>query len=96
MYNLKGLLLVARRFCYRASTGFGLASRISSALDLMLQPVYSSKTAYRRKNSLQVGIIQLLSKRSKESGLYAKSVNGDVFSDEVKRQTLELKVTWSS
>jgi trans-2-enoyl-CoA reductase len=49
------------------STGFGLASRISSALDLMLQPIgVFFETAYRRKNSLQVGIIQLLSKKSRK------------------------------
>jgi trans-2-enoyl-CoA reductase len=37
------------------------------------------ETAYRRKNSLQVGIIQLLSKKKQRKGLYAKSVNGDAF-----------------
>jgi trans-2-enoyl-CoA reductase len=45
------------------------------------------ETAYRRKNSLQVGIIQLLSKRSKESGLYIRALMVMLFSDEVKRQT---------
>jgi trans-2-enoyl-CoA reductase len=34
-----------------ASTGFGLASRISSAFDLMRLLLYFLKTAYSRKNS---------------------------------------------
>jgi trans-2-enoyl-CoA reductase len=33
-----------------ASTGFGLASRISSALDLMQLQLVFSKTTYRRTN----------------------------------------------
>jgi trans-2-enoyl-CoA reductase len=37
----------------------------------------------------QVGTILLLLKRSTK-GLYAKSVNGDAFSDEIKKQTLAL------
>jgi trans-2-enoyl-CoA reductase len=42
-----------------------------------------------RKNSFQVGTILLLLKSTK-AGLYAKSVNGDAFSDEIKKQTLAL------
>jgi len=45
-----------------ASTGYGLASRISAAFE----------------------------KAAHAAGLYAKSINGDAFSDEIKRQTIEL------
>jgi trans-2-enoyl-CoA reductase len=42
------------------------------------------------RTASQVGTILLLLKRSTKAGLYAKSVNGDAFSDEIKKETLAL------
>ncbi|WP_338409886.1 enoyl-ACP reductase FabV [uncultured Flavobacterium sp.] len=76
-----------------ASTGFGLASRISSAFGcnaatigvFFEKPPQVNKTAspgWYNSASLEV--------EATKAGLYAKSVNGDAFSDEIKRQTLDL------
>jgi trans-2-enoyl-CoA reductase len=70
MYNLKGLLLVEGS-CYRTSTGFGLASRISSALDLMLQQLVSSKKPTEGRTA-SGWYIQLLSKKKQKKAGYAK------------------------
>jgi enoyl-[acyl-carrier protein] reductase/trans-2-enoyl-CoA reductase (NAD+) len=44
------------------------------------------KTAYSRKDSFQVGTICCFWKKNKKAGLYAKSVNGDAFDDEIKNK----------
>ena len=76
-----------------ASTGFGLASRISSAFgsDAATVGVFFEKppTAGRTASPgwYNSGAFE---KEAHKAGLYAKSVNGDAFSNEVKQQTLAL------
>ncbi len=64
-----------------ASTGFGLASRITSAFgsDAATIGVFFEKAPAEGKTA-----------SPKEAGLYAKSINGDAFSNEVKAQTIDL------
>lgn len=76
-----------------ASTGFGLASRISSAFGsnastigvFLEKPPKPGKTASPGWYNTAA-----FEKIASDEGLYAKSINGDAFSDEVKTQTIEL------
>jgi enoyl-[acyl-carrier protein] reductase/trans-2-enoyl-CoA reductase (NAD+) len=76
-----------------ASTGFGLASRITSAFGseaatigvFFEKPPLESKTASPGWYNSAA-----FENEAHKAGLYAKSVNGDAFSDEVKKQTLDL------
>ncbi len=76
-----------------ASTGFGLASRITSAFGagastvgvFFEKPPKAGKTAspgWYNSAAFQ--------KEAEKAGLYAKSINGDAFSDAVKQQTIDL------
>ena len=76
-----------------ASTGFGLASRITSAFgcDAATIGVFFEKEPSEGKtatpgyyNSAAFEI------EAAKAGLYAKSVNGDAFSNEVKQQTIDI------
>jgi enoyl-[acyl-carrier protein] reductase/trans-2-enoyl-CoA reductase (NAD+) len=76
-----------------ASTGFGLASRITSAFGsnastigvFFEKPPSEGKTASPGWYNSAA-----FEKLSHQSGLYAKSINGDAFSNEIKKQTLDL------
>lgn len=76
-----------------ASTGFGLASRITSAFGsgaatigvFFEKPPLEGKTASPGWYNSAA-----FENEAQKAGLYAKSVNGDAFSNEVKRQTLDL------
>jgi enoyl-[acyl-carrier protein] reductase/trans-2-enoyl-CoA reductase (NAD+) len=76
-----------------ASTGFGLASRITSAFGsnastigvFFEKPPSEGKTASPGWYNSAA-----FEKEANEAGLYAKSINGDAFSNEVKKQTLDL------
>lgn len=76
-----------------ASTGFGLASRITSAFGsnagtigvFFEKPPTEGKTASPGWYNSAA-----FEQQAHAAGLYAKSVNGDAFSNEVKRQTLDL------
>ena len=76
-----------------ASTGFGLASRITSAFGsnastigvFFEKPPTEGKTASPGWYNSAA-----FEKLADESGLYAKSINGDAFSNEIKQQTIEL------
>jgi enoyl-[acyl-carrier protein] reductase/trans-2-enoyl-CoA reductase (NAD+) len=76
-----------------ASTGFGLASRISSAFgsDAGTIGVFFEKppTAGRTASPGWYNSAAF-EREATKAGLYAKSINGDAFSDEVKRQTLDM------
>ena len=76
-----------------ASTGFGLASRITSAFgsDASTIGVYFEKPPAPGKTA-SPGWYNTAAFETKahEAGLYAKSINGDAFSDEIKQKTLEL------
>jgi enoyl-[acyl-carrier protein] reductase/trans-2-enoyl-CoA reductase (NAD+) len=76
-----------------ASTGFGLASRISSAFgsDAATIGVFFEKppTAGRTASPGWYNSAAF-EKQAHKAGLYAKSINGDAFSNEIKKQTLDL------
>lgn len=76
-----------------ASTGFGLASRITSAFgsDAATIGVFFEKAPSEGKtaspgwyNSAAFEV------EANKAGLYAKSINGDAFSNEVKQQTINM------
>lgn len=76
-----------------ASTGFGLSSRITSAFGsgaatigvFFEKPPMEGKTASPGWYNSAA-----FEKEAQAAGLYAKSINGDAFSDEVKQQTIDL------
>ena len=76
-----------------ASTGFGLASRITSAFgsNAATVGVYFEKPAEPgRPASPGWYNTAAFEKKAQETGLYAKSINGDAFSDEIKKKTIDL------
>lgn len=76
-----------------ASTGFGLASRITSAFgsDAATVGVFFEKPPAEGKTA-SAGWYNTAAfeKQAHKKGIYAKSVNGDAFSNEVKEETIEL------
>ncbi len=76
-----------------ASTGYGLSSRIAAAFGcgaatiglFFERPASGNKTASAGWYNTAA-----LEKLAKEEGLYAKSINGDAFSNEIKQQTIDL------
>ena len=76
-----------------ASTGFGLSSRITSAFgsDAATVGVFFEKPASEGKMGTAGWYNSAaFEKEAHEAGLYAKSINGDAFSDDIKKQTIEL------
>lgn len=76
-----------------ASTGFGLASRITSAFgsDAATIGVFFEKEPAEGKTASPGWYNSAaFEHEAHKAGLYAKSINGDAFSNEVKRQTLDL------
>ena len=76
-----------------ASTGFGLASRITAAFgsDAATIGVFFEKPPLEGKpGSPGWYNSAAFENEATKAGLYAKSVNGDAFSNEIKRQTLDL------
>ncbi|MCG2794112.1 MAG: trans-2-enoyl-CoA reductase family protein [Weeksellaceae bacterium] len=76
-----------------ASTGFGLSSRIAAAFGSGAATigVFFEKTASEGKMGTAGWYNSAaFEKEAHEAGLYAKSINGDAFSDEVKKQTIDL------
>ena len=76
-----------------ASTGFGLSSRITSAFgsdaatigvffEKAPQPGKTGSPGYYNSFAFQT--------QAEKAGLYAKSINGDAFSNEIKEKTIEL------
>ena len=76
-----------------ASTGFGLASRITSAFgsNAATIGVFFEKAPAAGKTA-SPGYYNSLAfhTQAEKAGLYAKSINGDAFSNEVKKQTIDL------
>lgn len=76
-----------------ASTGFGLASRITSAFGsgaatigvFFEKPASEGKTASPGWYNSAA-----FEKEAHQAGLYAKSINGDAFSNEIKKETIDL------
>ena len=76
-----------------ASTGFGLASRISSAFgsDAATIGVFFEKPPVEGKTASPGWYNSAaFENEAHKAGLYAKSINGDAFSKEIKQQTLDL------
>lgn len=76
-----------------ASTGFGLASRIMSAFgcDAATIGVFFEKEPSAGKTATPGWYNSAaFEDEATKAGLYAKSINGDAFSNEVKQQTIDL------
>ena len=76
-----------------SSTGFGLASRITSAFgsDAATIGVFFDKPASEgRPASPGYYNTAAFEKEAHNAGLYAKSINGDAFSNEIKEQVIQL------
>ncbi|MGQ6231487.1 enoyl-ACP reductase FabV [Enterobacter chengduensis] len=76
-----------------ASTGFGLSSRIEAAFGSGAATigVFFEKPATEGKMGTAGWYNSAaFEKEAQAAGLYAKSINGDAFSDEVKQQTIDL------
>ncbi|MBE9597929.1 enoyl-ACP reductase FabV [Pedobacter sp. MC2016-24] len=76
-----------------ASTGFGLASRITSAFgsEASTIGVYFEKPPAPGKTASPGWYnTAAFEEQAHSAGLYAKSINGDAFSDEIKQKTLAL------
>ena len=76
-----------------SSTGFGLASRITSAFgsDAATIGVFFDKpSSPGRPASPGFYNTAAFEKQAHKAGLYAKSINGDAFSKEIKEQTIHL------
>ena len=76
-----------------ASTGFGLASRITSAFgsDAATIGVFFEKAPSEGKTASPGWYNSAaFEKEAHKAGLYAKSINGDAFSNEIKRETLDM------
>ena len=76
-----------------ASTGFGLASRITSAFGAGASTIgvfFEKPPSEGRPASPGWYNSAAFEKEAHKAGLYAKSINGDAFSNEIKKQTLAL------
>lgn len=76
-----------------ASTGFGMASRITSAFgsDAATIGVFFEKEPAAGKTASPGWYNSAaFEQEAHKAGLYAKSINGDAFSDEIKKQTIDL------
>ena len=76
-----------------ASTGFGLASRITSAFssDSPTIGVFFEKPPSQGKPATAGWYnTAAFEEQAHKAGLYAKSINGDAFSNEIKQKTIEL------
>jgi len=81
-----------------ASTGYGLASRIVAAFGAnadTLGVFFEREAEGSRTASPGWYNSAAFESAAKQAGLYAKSINGDAFSDEIKQKTIELiKQDW--
>lgn len=76
-----------------ASTGFGLASRITSAFGSQASTIgvfFEKPPAEGKPASPGWYNSAAFEKYAHNDGLYAKSINGDAFSNEIKQQTIDL------
>lgn len=76
-----------------ASTGYGLSSRIAAAFGggaATIGLFFEKPASGNRTASAGWYNSAAFEKFAKEEGLYAKSINGDAFSDEIKQQTIDL------
>ncbi|MDR0902571.1 MAG: trans-2-enoyl-CoA reductase family protein [Opitutaceae bacterium] len=79
-----------------ASTGFGLASRVTAAFGSgasTLGVFYERPSEDGRLATPGWYNTAAFTRAARDAGLYAKNVNGDAFSDAIKRQTIDLVKT---
>ena len=75
-----------------ASTGYGLASRISAAFGAGAATVgvfFEKEAAAERPASAGWYNSAAFHQEAEKAGLYAKSINGDAFSNEIKQKTID-------
>lgn len=75
-----------------ASTGYGLASRIAVAFGYgadTLGVMFEKESNGRRTATAGFYNTRAFEEEAKKDGLYAKSINGDAFSLEIKRQVID-------
>lgn len=75
-----------------ASTGYGLASRITSAFGAgasTLGIFFEKEGTEKKPGTAGWYNSAAFHKFAEQDGLYAKSINGDAFSDEIKQKTIE-------
>ncbi len=76
-----------------ASTGFGLASRITSAFGSNASTIgvfFEKAPAEGKTASPGFYNSAAFQAEAEKAGIYAKSINGDAFSNEIKKQTIDL------
>lgn len=76
-----------------SSTGYGLASRIVAAFGANAQTIgvaFEKPASGKRTASAGWYNTAAFEREAQKAGIYAKSLNGDAFSDELKQQTIEL------
>lgn len=87
IYGAKKVLVIG------ASTGYGLSSRISAAFGCGAATIgifFERPASGNRTASAGWYNSAAFEKFAKEEDLYAKSINGDAFSNEIKEQTIDL------
>lgn len=75
-----------------ASTGYGLASRIAAAFTCKADTIgvmFERPAAGKRTATAGWYNTLAFDKMAAEAGLYSKSINGDAFSDEIKKEVIE-------
>ena len=76
-----------------ASTGYGLASRIAAAFGSQAKTIgvfFEKAASGKRTASAGWYNSAAFEAAARNAGLYAKSINGDAFSDDIKQQTIDL------
>ncbi len=76
-----------------ASTGYGLASRIAAAFGAKAKTIgvfFEKGADGKRTASTGWYNSAAFEQQANQAGLYAKSINGDAFSDEIKAKTIQL------
>lgn len=90
--DIKNVLIIG------ASTGYGLASRIVAAFGAKAKTLgvsFEKPASDKRTASAGWYNTAAFETAAHAAGLYAKSINGDAFSNEIKQQTIELiKQDW--
>ncbi len=83
-----------------ASTGYGLASRITAAFGYYSETIgvfYEKAPDEKRTGSAGWYNTAAVESEAKAQNLYCKSINGDAYSNEIKQQTIDLiKKDWGT
>lgn len=81
-----------------ASTGYGLASRITAAFGMgaaTIGVLFDKEASGKRTGTPGYYNTRAFDKAAKAEGLYSKSINGDAFSTEIKQEVIQtIKEDW--